>query len=805
MKNKLINLNVFVLSLISFYILFSTLNDLINVEVYILLTCAIWFLISINFKRKLSEDMFCNLSFIYIGSAVSLIISKINSMNIWHYFFSIKIVGFSIFLFLRCLLVKYDLKGQEEDKELMRKRKFDLERIEKYLNQLNIIAINAKWGDGKTFLVNKLKDKVEKEYEIIEIDVLSCNLDELQLVLIKEIEKILYKNKMLSKYSRKLRNFFNGEFRIKNMFGINFIDNPTYLQIIKGFKEDLEKIDKKILIIYEDLDRITNVDVIKSIFAISENISGNKVKIIYEYDEENLKKLKFDNYYLEKYMPYKINLTKLNFFEILKFKLKEMKIDESKLCIKDFEFLEVHNMELRFRFLDKPLDSYIKMQFELNTITIRKIEHFITEINLSLLEINDNDVKDTVISFYYIKHFIPEVYDKLISNQGLLETLMFKVNMESETKEYTFLELIDLFNLKKLEPESINEIFDIDENKLNYFILKLFDYNIEEEVMKVGTKRERIYSSDTESVNHLINRVKNDKKNRVIWWLLESGKSKLTDYEYEAKIIINDVLSKDTYEDMKKAYYEFCNHMYTLDSYEYDNSTTQMMGESMIIEVFKAFNIREITEDEQFKLLTFFLKLSKITDITDEVICILNLCKLRTRSEYISILKEFNKLNVVGNFNNKVFFLNFIKKYIGVLSNSNIGFCRTHGISSIHNDQRTGIDKIFTKNFLMEIKDILIEEKQSINKIKSIKEVNEDFDVILKFIDKISSLIDEEKEFIIKKGNIKFDYKAVNPNEEEFERLKSLCKDNDENFANEILKSYKSGKITPYELAKLNE
>lgn len=382
---------------------------------------------------------------------------------------------------------------------------------------------------------------------------------------------------------------------------------------------------------------------------------------------------------------------------------------------------------------------------------------------------------------------------------------MLKVNMESETKEYTFLELIDLFNLKKLEPESINEIFDIDENKLNYFILKLFDYNIEEEVMKVGTKKERIYSSDTESVNHLINRVKNDKKNRVIWWLLESGKSKLTDYEYEAKIIINDVLSKDTYEDMKKAYYEFCNHMYTLDSYEYDNSTTQMMGESMIIEVFKAFNIREITEDEQFKLLTFFLKLLKITDITDEVICILNLCKLRTRSEYISILKEFNKLNVVGNFNNKVFFLNFIIKYIGVLSNFNIGFCSTHGISSIHNDQRTGIDKIFTKNFLMEIKDILIEEKQSINKIKSIKVVNEDFDVILKFIDKISSLIDEEKEFIIKKGNIKFDYKAVNPNEEEFERLKSLCKDNDENLANEILKSYKSGKITPYELAKLNE
>lgn len=65
-----------------------------------------------------------------------------------------------------------------------------------------------------------------------------------------------------------------------------------------------------------------------------------------------------------------------------------------------------------------------------------------------------------ILASYYVQFYMSnhQVYDKLISNQGLLETLMLKVNMESETKEYTFLELIDLFNLKKLKPESINEI-----------------------------------------------------------------------------------------------------------------------------------------------------------------------------------------------------------------------------------------------------------------------------------------------------------------------------------------------------------
>ena len=57
----------------------------------------------------------------------------------------------------------------------------------------------------------------------------------------------------------------------------------------------------------------------------------------------------------------------------------------------------------------------------------------------------------------------------------------------------------------------------------------------------------------------------------------------------------------------------------------------------------------------------------------------------------------------------------------------------------------------------------------------------------------------------MKNGDIHIDYKSVNPNQEEFERLKSLCEDNDESLENEIRESYKLGKITPYELAQLNK
>ncbi len=94
-------------------------------------------------------------------------------------------------------------------------------------------------------MINELKKKIKDDYEIVEIDVLSCNLNELQLILIKEIEKIMYKNRIISKYSNKLKKFLADEKFMQKLWNLIFPENYSYSETIKGFKDELGKIDKK--------------------------------------------------------------------------------------------------------------------------------------------------------------------------------------------------------------------------------------------------------------------------------------------------------------------------------------------------------------------------------------------------------------------------------------------------------------------------------------------------------------------------------------------------------------------------------
>ncbi|WP_234971238.1 P-loop NTPase fold protein [Halanaerobium congolense] len=80
-------------------------------------------------------------------------------------------------------------------------RKEDLKRLIYYLEKFNIIGINAPWGEGKSFLFNKLKESYGEKHEIIEVDILACNFNELRVTLINELESLMYKNRIISKYS----------------------------------------------------------------------------------------------------------------------------------------------------------------------------------------------------------------------------------------------------------------------------------------------------------------------------------------------------------------------------------------------------------------------------------------------------------------------------------------------------------------------------------------------------------------------------------------------------------------------------
>lgn len=74
-----------------------------------------------------------------------------------------------------------------------------------------MIGLNGNFGTGKSLIIEYLKKDLESEYHIIEIDVLSSNSDDIQIILMNEIDKILRSHGIFSRYSPGLLKYTNDE------------------------------------------------------------------------------------------------------------------------------------------------------------------------------------------------------------------------------------------------------------------------------------------------------------------------------------------------------------------------------------------------------------------------------------------------------------------------------------------------------------------------------------------------------------------------------------------------------------------
>ena len=190
------------------------------------------------------------------------------------------------------VLVHKDIlyKNDNKNYKLFRERKEDLQRTKEYLNRFNIMGINGEWGSGKTYLMKYLQNEkdMQDKYEFVNIYLLSSNLDNLSQILINELEKVLIKYGIYSHYSNSLRKILASNNFIDTLFSSMFLDTNSFTASINGFKNEIRKLDKTLVIVFEDLDRINDANVIKKIFSISENLVGENIKIVYQYDQRNL-------------------------------------------------------------------------------------------------------------------------------------------------------------------------------------------------------------------------------------------------------------------------------------------------------------------------------------------------------------------------------------------------------------------------------------------------------------------------------------------------------------------------------------
>ena len=298
-------------------------------------------------------------------------------------------------------------------------------------NESLTIGLYGKWGEGKTSVINLLKEKLEKQADIICFTFepwLYSNTEQLMSMFFKDLSHCVgneYNQNELSKIFKSYAEAFEVISHIPESTGItkflskllSFIFKKlscqkTLLQLKVDIENYIESLNKKILIIIDDIDRLNNNE-IQQIFQLVKML-GNFKNTIYLLSMDDtivansLKEVqKYDGYkYLEKIVqvPLLLPLSKKEeIFDYLDKNLKEI--------LKDF---------LKYEKDKKYFNSLINNNFSLFFDNLRDVNKYLNifrfKKNALLHKVNKTDL--AVLTALEI--FEPKIYNYLKNNQDSL-------------------------------------------------------------------------------------------------------------------------------------------------------------------------------------------------------------------------------------------------------------------------------------------------------------------------------------------------------------------------------------------------
>lgn len=510
-------------SLLSILLVFS-----INIGFYLYLVFAILLLLFfiLNYRVHKNKKFFITFVSILFINLITFLIKKYSDG--FRIIFDLQdklYIGYIVILLAVFIISLFDTFKPKEQVHinLFSEREYDLNRLIDYLHRFNIIGINAHWGDGKSFLFKLLQKEHKKDFYFINIGVLSVTVDTIEKFVVDEINTVLEKNGIFSTASSKINSFVKQP--VFHGLGNLFINSNSYTELFNVLSEDVQRLKRPILITFEDIDRINSAETVYKIFALSDKLVSENIKILYQYDEnELLKILGTEKLYLEKYIPYTVELTPVRFQRIVSVVLKEN--EYKNLVFKDFDFLG-SKLFIPWQ-IKENLGINFDLEIDIHGFSIRKIQIFLQEINNALENEEFQNFKRQVITFFFIKHFMYAIYENLTVAKPFLDTCKFKY----KKKEYSIYELFKKYASNEFSDNNISSII---RNKSNRDILALicyFDYQFSSSKKSDNSQNEdKLYAIQTESISDIQNKQTNEKIDRLIWNLLCNGKSEYTDFE----------------------------------------------------------------------------------------------------------------------------------------------------------------------------------------------------------------------------------------------------------------------------------
>lgn len=553
--------------------------------------------------------------------------------------------------------------------------------------------------------------------------------------------------------------------------------------------KDVQRLKKTIVITFEDIDRIKSTETIYKIFALADKLASENIKILYQYDEnELLKILQVKKLYLEKYIPYTIELTQIKFERIIAVFLKNNKYKN--ICYKDFEFLTLRTIFIPWQ-IQKKLGINFNLELDIFGFSIRKIQIFLEEVNNALENELFIDYKRQIITFFFIKHFMYHIFEKLSIEDTFIDSCKFIY----KKKNYTIYELFNDFESGELKDNDILSVFKNTQNRDILALICFFDYKFSWSP-KVDNEQntDKVYINQTEEVSSIKDNQNNEKIDRLIWNLLCNGKSEYTDFEEAVKLMKELVLNLPI-EKQEEGYSNFWNKLSNGEFDKFDNMTVFRFGVADAYPIFQAFRIYEQDAEVWKRLIDFYLTHNKIKNINSSLLQVFKYCLISNKEVYFYVLKKFNKLVITGNMNDTKSYRSFFISYTEAFSN--LGYINTRELNYISEDVLHKFDVEFVKK---EVIQKFIQDFNELYKRIPLEQAKNEILLMIAFLEKNIKLIEAENTLEEFKGGIKSEMSMELSTDKIIKELKE--KNLTEKQLLETLKEgYEKGKYSAHEVA----
>ena len=386
---------------------------------------------------------------------IERILKNTSNLIINSYFFIFILLSFLYYL----SRVSTEIINKNESiEELYPERKEDKKSIYDFLtveDKFNVLGIDENFGEGKTFVVNKVLEILDdSKFEVIKIKCLLLEKEEIYPYIIKQLNRVLIKNLIFTGHFEKLKNSFIKSVDGKYLGGFfNLFIRETSIDDIENFKQAIFRLNRKIILIFEDFDRNSNCEKIEKLFSFIDDFSENNIKSLVLYSSDNLKNInkKYNRNYIEKYIPLTRSLTQLSFRRILEREIKGLDKEDFYFLISIFEgdknifSRDFERKKKEFKFvLDFQSLTSLKMISHINW-TPRNIKNFVDEVRVYFdkgLKIE----KRIVIAFTFLKNLLyEEFYEKIDESFSFEKTFPINLKLLKNNTDIT-LEDLDILN-----------------------------------------------------------------------------------------------------------------------------------------------------------------------------------------------------------------------------------------------------------------------------------------------------------------------------------------------------------------------